>query len=101
MPRYGPPPSDEGPPQPRDDSSSLTRWSPRAKALAVVAGVGMVGAFVFNFLAPTSTGIKKISSTTSVPAPTTTSSVTTTSTSTSTSTPTTIVARLGTTTPGR
>jgi hypothetical protein len=101
MPRYGPAPGDEAPPQPPDNSSSLTRWSVRRKVLAVVAGVGMVGAFVFNFLSPTSSGIKKISTTTSVPAPTTTSSVTTTSTSTTTSTPTTIAALPRTTTPPR
>jgi hypothetical protein len=77
MPRYGPPPTDEpsGPP-PDDDKSSLTRWSLGAKILAVVAGVGMVAAFVFEFLPPTSSGPKKISTTVVVTSTTVSTSTT-------------------------
>ena len=81
MPRYGPPPSaDAPPPTPPDETSGLTRWSWRAKALSIIAGVGMVGAFVFEFLPPTSSGGSQKSSTTvavTSPAPTTTGVVTT------------------------
>jgi hypothetical protein len=93
MPRYGPPPTDEpsGPP-PEDDKSSLTRWSLGAKILAVVAGFGMVAAFVFEFLPPTSSGPKKISTTVVVTSTTLSTSTaalpsTTTSAPASTSTP--------------
>jgi hypothetical protein len=83
MPRYGPPPSAEPPPPPPDDDApSLTKWSLGAKILAVVAGIGMVAAFVFEFLPPTSPkSTQKISTTVVVPStsttlpPTTTSSV--------------------------
>jgi len=83
MPRYGPPPADEPPaPPPDDDSSSLTKWSWRAKVLAVVAGFGMVAAFVFEFLPPTSSGSsQKISNT--VPVTTTVTSTTLSTTTTS------------------
>jgi hypothetical protein len=81
MPRYGPPPSADPPPgKDDDDKSSLTNWSWRAKALAVIAGFGMVAAFVFEFLPPTSSGPTKIS--TSVVTSTTTELSTTTSVST-------------------
>ena len=85
MPRYGPPPPVDPPPDKADeDKSSLTKWSWRAKALAVVAGFGMVAAFVFEFLPPTSSGPTKISTTVVVTTTTelsTTTSVPTTSTS--------------------
>jgi len=91
MPRYGPPPEDDaGPPPPDDDKSSLTKWSWRAKLLAVVAGFGMVAAFVFEFLPPTSNDSSQkisttvavttteLSTTTSAPATTTSAPATTT-----------------------
>jgi len=100
MPRYGPPPTAEPPPPPPDDTPSLTRWSFRRKILAVVAGLGMITAFVFNFLSPTSSGIKE--STTTSSSVTTSSSTTTSSTTTSsTSTTTTVVSRSPTVTTGR
>ncbi len=62
MPRYGPPPDAEPPqPPPDDDKSGLTRWSWRAKALAIVATFGTVAAFVFEFLPPTKSNTKPIS----------------------------------------
>jgi hypothetical protein len=82
MPRYGPPPETEPPAPPEE--STLTRWSPSRKVLAVIASLGMVGAFVFNFLSPTSSGIKTRTTTTrpavttTVVVPTTTSPATTT-----------------------
>jgi hypothetical protein len=75
MPRYGPPPDAEPPLPPEDDKSGLTRWSWRAKALAIVATFGTVIAFVFEFLPPTKTNTKPISTvvtTTTAPIPTTT-----------------------------
>ena len=79
MPRYGPPPeTEQSPPSPPPEESSLTRWSPSRKILAVIASLGMIGAFVFNFLSPTSSGIKARTTTTR-PAVTTTVVVPTTS----------------------
>ena len=64
MPRYGPPPSADAPPPPLpDDTSGRTPWSWRKKALAVIAGFGMVAAFVFEFLPPTSTSSSQQTST--------------------------------------
>jgi hypothetical protein len=78
MPRYGPPPSAEPPPPPPDDDTSgLTRWSWRAKVLAVVATFGMVVAFVFEFLPPTSPKSSQKISTTVVVTSTTLQSSTT------------------------
>jgi hypothetical protein len=79
MPRYGPPPDTEQQPPPPAEESTLTRWSPSRKILAVVAALGMIAAFVFNFLAPTSSGIKRPRTTTTRPAVTTTVAVPTTS----------------------
>ena len=72
MGRYGPAPETTAPPPPPPEDS-LTRWSFRRKALAVLAGVGMITAFVFNFLSPTSNGFRKKTTTTTIsrPAPTT------------------------------
>jgi hypothetical protein len=70
MGRYGPAPETTAPPPP-PPSDDLTRWSFRRKFLAVLAGVGMVTAFIFNFLSPTSNGFRKKTTTTiSRPAPT-------------------------------
>src|SRR5205085_2278254 len=71
--------TDDGqPPAPPDDTSGLTRWSWRAKALAVIAGFGMVAAFVFEFLPPTSSGGSQKSSTTVAVTTTTPSTLSTT-----------------------
>ena len=88
MPRYGPPPSDDAPPPPPEgERSSLTKWSWRAKLLAVIAGFGMVAAFVFEFLPPTSSGSKKISTTVAVTSTTELSTTTSVPTTTTLSTP--------------
>jgi hypothetical protein len=83
MPRYGPPPTSDEPPAP-PDGSALTRWSPGRKVLAVLASLGMVAAFVFNFLSPTSSGFKKKTTTTSSSSSTTSSSATTSTSATTT-----------------
>ena len=67
MPRYGPPPSDDAPPPPEDERSPRRKWSWGAKLLAVIAAFGMVAAFVFEFLPPTSPkDSQKISTTVAV-----------------------------------
>lgn len=73
MGRYGPAPETTAPPPP-PPSDDLTRWSFRRKMLAVLAGVGMIAAFVFNFMSPTSNGFRK-KTTTTVSAPARTSVV--------------------------
>ncbi len=63
MGRYGPAPETTAPPPPPPEDP-LRRWSFRRKALAVLASGGMVAAFVFNFLSPTSNGFRKKTTTT-------------------------------------
>jgi hypothetical protein len=92
MPRYGPPPEPPDEPPVALDESSLTRWSPGRKALAILASGAMVAAFVFNFV-PRSTPRKRVSPTTTRPAPTTSTSTSTSTTTTSTSTTSTTVLR--------
>ena len=67
MGRYGPAPETAPPPPPPTDEGGLRRWSFRRKVLAVIASAGMVAAFVFNFLSPTSSGFKKDTTTTVSP----------------------------------
>ena len=64
MGRYGPAPETTAPPPPPPTDDSRTRWSVRAKILSVLAGLGMLAAFIFNFLSPTSNGFKKDTTTT-------------------------------------
>ncbi|MBV8980730.1 MAG: hypothetical protein JO086_07500 [Acidimicrobiia bacterium] len=86
MPRYGPPPDVEPPEPPTEDTTPGRRWSVGAKVLAVIATVGMVAAFVFEFLPPTaSKSSQKISTTVVV----STSTTVTTSSTTTTTPPTT------------